>query len=52
MEAMFYTLMETAGFRFWWESENYWGIWRAKMVEAGFDADEIDAFFSQLADDL
>ena len=52
MEAMFYTLMEDAGFRVWWESEDYWGIWETKMIDAGFDADEVAAFFSQLAEDL
>ena len=52
MEAMFDALMEAAGLGAWWESEEYWEAWEAEMVEAGFDADEVAAFFSQMAWDL
>ena len=52
IEEMFAMMCEEVGCGSWWEAEEYWEELEARMIEAGLDAEEVSAFFSELAWDM
>jgi hypothetical protein len=52
MEEMFVAMCEADGYEAWYDAEEAWEGYAERMVAAGFDPQEVEEFFSQMAEDL
>lgn len=52
VEVMFIEMCEALGYATWYEAEEAWEDMAEIMIEAGMDADEVEEFFDEMAEDL
>jgi len=52
IEMMFEGIASSFGFDCWWDTEELWDDIAEIMISAGLDKEEVENFFSELAEEL
>lgn len=52
MEEMFGTMLREMGFEAWWEADGVFEIMENRMIEAGYNIEEVRAFFAEMEEEL